>query len=75
MAKTTPFLRQEIIKRLAVLGLKLDEKLNRVGNEGIISSPASVAKVLIVPTDEELSMVQQIKQQEETEKKMKSVAD
>lgn len=69
IGENNAFLRQEIIKRLAVLGLKLDEKLNRVGNEGIISNPASVAKVLIVPTDEELSMVQQIKQQEETKKK------
>lgn len=56
-------LRQEIVNRLAVLGFQLDSKLNQAGKEGLISTAASTVKILIIPTDEELSMIKQIKQQ------------
>ncbi|WP_281166411.1 hypothetical protein [Liquorilactobacillus sicerae] len=34
---------------------------NRQQTEGVISARDSIAKILVVPTNEELSMVQQIK--------------
>ena len=48
-------LRKQLIERLAYLGIKLDEKNNRVRGETImISTPDSKVKVYIIPTDEEL---------------------
>jgi len=53
-------LRQQIIDELAIFNVKLDAKLNEAGNEGLISSPDSAIKVLLIPTDEELAMVRQV---------------
>ena len=48
-------MRNQLIERLAYLGIKLDEKNNRVRGETImISTPDSKVKVYIIPTDEEL---------------------
>ena len=48
-------LRKMLIERLAYLGIKLDEKNNRVRGETImISTPDSKVKVYIIPTNEEL---------------------
>lgn len=48
-------LRKQLIERLAYLGIKLDEKNNRVRGQTImISTPDSKVKVYIIPTDEEL---------------------
>lgn len=48
-------LRKMLIERLAYLGVKLDEKNNRVRGETImISTPDSKVKIYIIPTDEEL---------------------
>ena len=48
-------LRQVLMEKLAYLGIKLDEKNNRVRGETImISTPDSKVKVYIIPTDEEL---------------------
>lgn len=47
-------LRKVLIERLAYLGIKLDDKNNRVRGETImISTPDSKVKVYIIPTDEE----------------------
>jgi len=47
-------LRKVLIERLGYLGIKLDEKNNRVRGETImISTPDSKVKVYIIPTDEE----------------------
>ena len=47
-------LRKVLIERLAYLGIRLDEKNNRVRGETImISTPDSKVKVYIIPTDEE----------------------
>lgn len=54
-------LRSEIVAKLAALGLKIDPQLNEAGNEGIISSTDSKTTIMLVPTNEELSMVRQIK--------------
>lgn len=53
-------LRALIIEKLQVLGLKLDSEANEKNEEGLISNPASSAQIMIVPTNEELSMVRQI---------------
>lgn len=53
-------LRALIIEKLQVLGLKLDSEANERNEEGLISNPASSAQIMIVPTNEELSMVRQI---------------
>ena len=53
-------LRQQIIDELAIFNVKLDPELNAAGKEGLISSPDSAIKVLLIPTDEELAMVRQV---------------
>ena len=53
-------LRQGIIDELAIFNVKLDKDLNKAGQEGLISSPDSAIKVLLIPTDEELEMVRQV---------------
>lgn len=55
--------REDIIKRLSCLGIKLDKKLNsciasfKEQNEGIISSKSSKVPVWVVPTNEELMII------------------
>ncbi|WP_057876688.1 acetate/propionate family kinase [Liquorilactobacillus aquaticus] len=61
IGENNPKLRSEIIGKLAALGLKIDAQLNEAGEEGIISSVDSKTKIMLVPTNEELSMVRQIK--------------
>ncbi len=53
-------LRQTIIDELAIFNIKLDADLNNAGKEGLISSPDSAIKVLLIPTDEELAIVRQV---------------
>ena len=64
------YVRQEVCRQLALLGIKLDatknEQLNH-GGEGLISTPDSAVQVLLVPTNEELFMVQQIKAEQQRE--------
>lgn len=55
-------LRAAIVEKLAVLGLELAPELNESVSEGLISTPASSAQIMVVPTNEELSMVRQIKE-------------
>ncbi len=55
--------RSEIIKRLAPLGIKLDEKMNeKIASykdiqEGVISAKSSKVPVWVVPTNEELMII------------------
>nr|WP_243137633.1 acetate kinase [Desulfofundulus thermobenzoicus] len=48
-------IRSRVCKMLQCLGIELDEHLNleKRGIEGIISTPASDVKVIVIPTDEE----------------------
>ncbi|GAJ26653.1 acetate kinase [Liquorilactobacillus sucicola DSM 21376 = JCM 15457] len=55
-------LRSQVIAKLAALGMEIDPQLNTAGKEGVISSSASKTKIMLVPTNEELSMVRQIKE-------------
>lgn len=52
VGENQPTIRAAICKRLAFLGISLDEGQNSVNAE-TISGPASSVKVLVVPTDEE----------------------
>lgn len=54
IGENSPVLRQMIIDRLSVLGVKLDKELNKLRGERLISSPDSKVKVFIIPTDEEV---------------------
>lgn len=63
IGENNAWLRQDICARLACLGVELDQTLNEQGQEGVISTSASKVKVLLLPTNEELAMVQQIKAQ------------
>ncbi|MBD5070049.1 acetate/propionate family kinase [Ligilactobacillus apodemi] len=63
IGENNAWLRKDVCDRLACLGIELDETLNEANKEGIISTPNSKVKVMLVPTNEELAMVQQIKAQ------------
>lgn len=53
-------IRQSIIDRLAVLGIKLDPQLNKAGATGDLGTADSTARVLLIPTDEELAMAREV---------------
>lgn len=53
-------IRQAIIDRLAVLGIKLDPQLNKAGATGDLGTADSTARVLLIPTDEELAMAREV---------------
>ena len=55
-------LRFDLLKELECLGIQVDEQKNQANQEGIISPNGSAIKTLLVPTNEELAMVRQIKQ-------------
>lgn len=54
-------LRSEVCARLASLGVEIDEEKNKVRakNPRVVSTDSSKVKVLVVPTNEELSMARQ----------------
>lgn len=61
IGENNPWLRQRIIDELSVLGLKMDVVVDNENQEGITSKEDSSAKILLVPTNEELEMIHQIK--------------
>lgn len=50
--------RKDICDGLSYLGIKIDEKINKTvhGKEQIISTPDSKIQVIVIPTDEELTI-------------------
>ena len=54
-------LRQKIAQKLACLGIEIDDNLNQELAEGVISPADAKVTTLVVPTNEELAMVQEIK--------------
>ena len=56
-------LRLALLKQLRVLGIEVDEKLNQANQEGIISPKDAQIKTMLIPTNEELQMVRQIKKE------------
>lgn len=55
-------IRQAVINRLAVLGIRLDRELNVAGEAGRLSAADSAAEVLLLPTNEELAMAREIQE-------------
>ena len=54
------FTRGEIVKRLAFLGVELDEQENNFrGEEKLITTPTSSIPVYVVPTNEELMIARE----------------
>lgn len=54
-------LRADLLKELSILGIQVDAQKNQANQEGIISPDDAKIKTLLIPTNEELAMVQQIK--------------
>lgn len=55
-----PEIRQAVIDRLAVLGIKIDTHLNEAGDTGPLHAQDSAAQVLLIPTNEELAMARAV---------------
>lgn len=61
IGENAPQTRANIIKNLEFMGIKLDEEKNNVrGEERVISTDDSTAKVLLIPTDEELMIARDV---------------
>ncbi len=57
-------LREQIVKRLGTLGVKLDKKANKAvfgGKSGVISTKDSKIPVVVIPTNEELMIARETK--------------
>jgi len=55
IGENAPTMRHDVVKRLKVLGVKIDPELNEChGVEKLISTPDSKIKVYVVPTNEEV---------------------
>ena len=57
-------LREQIVKRLGALGVKLDKKANKAirgGKSGVISAKDSKIPVVVIPTNEELMIARETK--------------
>ena len=55
-------LREQIVKRLGALGVKLDKKANKAirgGKSGLISTKDSKIPVIVIPTNEELMIARE----------------
>ncbi len=53
--------REKIIDRLGFMGIKIDTEANKVrGEEKVVSTDDSAAKVLVVPTNEELEIARDV---------------
>ena len=63
VGENDPRVRSELCESLAFLGVKIDLELNEehFRREAIISTPDSSVKVLVVPTNEELAIAQQVR--------------
>ena len=55
IGENSPLVRAKICEGLGFLGIELDETRNDgiLGAEGVINSPSSKVKILVIPTDEE----------------------
>ena len=61
IGENSPRCRQQVVKRLGVLGVEIDEEKNNVrGEEILISTSKSKIKVFIIPTDEELVIARDV---------------
>ena len=59
--ENSALVREKICTRLSCLGVKFDREANRaVRGEGVLSTADSAAKVLVLPTNEEVGIAQTI---------------
>ena len=60
VGENSPVIRDRILKHLAYMNITIDETENhRRGEEVVISAPGPGPKVLVIPTNEELSIARQ----------------
>ncbi|PNW70194.1 hypothetical protein CHLRE_17g709850v5 [Chlamydomonas reinhardtii] len=61
IGENSPFIRKLIAEPLHAMGMQLDHAANdtAVGRAGVISTPGSRVQLLVIPTDEELSIAEQ----------------
>jgi acetate kinase len=57
----SPIIRKHIAKKMKFLGIELDEEKNNLNFEGEITTKDSKVKVFVIPTNEELQMVRNVK--------------
>jgi acetate kinase len=62
IGENNPALRAQICHQLACLGVQIDEQKNATVKVGEISPKDARIKVLVIPTNEELAMIQAIKE-------------
>ena len=55
--------RARVLGYFSYLGIKVDSKLNVHGAEGLISAPDSAVKVYVIPTNEELQIAKETKEE------------
>ena len=61
IGENSALVREKICTRLSCLGVKFDREANRaVRGEGVLSTADSAAKVLVLPTNEEVGIAQTI---------------
>lgn len=62
VGENSSFIREKVCENLNILGVELDEGLNNEKTSGIkeIQSPGATTRVMIVPTNEELQIVNQV---------------
>lgn len=60
MGENAPLMRNDVIEGLSWFGIELDPAKNVFGNFGDISTPESKVRVLVIPTDEELVIAQEV---------------
>ena len=60
IGENASIVRESISKRLEVLGVELDLKLNELRGENLISTPNSKIKVYVIPTNEEVMIAREV---------------
>lgn len=60
IGENASLLRSMIGKRLKVLGITIDEALNELRGENVITTPDSKVKVFVIPTDEEVMIARDV---------------
>ncbi|MDU7693576.1 MAG: acetate/propionate family kinase [Helicobacter sp.] len=61
VGENSSYFRSEVCKKLAYLGIKLDDAKNEKRGEAVISSPDSKIKIFTIPTNEELMIALETK--------------
>ena len=62
VGENMPMMRQAVCENMEYMGIELDEELNDAtySKEAVISKPTSKVKVVVIPTDEELTIAQDV---------------